>query len=704
MGKLGKKARKFAKKNLQSVLRNKRKLNSKFKRKASKRDNQDIEENLENDATNPSNERIVVEEFQDTSLDALFSEDDSEVLGDDSDSDGFLSEDSSFSHVIGSDNENENYIGNSNGASSLSVQNKDICADLLKKAKKLNKLKEKDPGFSKFLESYNMKIEQTEDEEISSDDEKSLDRVQPVDNNSACSHVGKLLTSASVDSLCKVIKEQCNVPALTCLINAYREACHNDSEAISVSGCVFTHGIQKSETFCKILMFMLHEADTTFRRLLGISSSSSRKETVLDLKNTTKWLSVRPLIKSYIRSTVFLLNQVTDSEILAFSICRLRASIIFLFAFPSLLRNLLKISVHLWATGHGSLSSHSFLIIHDIVSASSSNWFDFCFVKTYKAFINHSQFVERKFEHIHFLRNSFVELCCLDVQKSSNKAMTCILHLGKILQNGWQTKKKEVVKTICSWQYINCIDLWVTFISANIHDYDLQPLLYMIVQIINGVALLFPGPRYLPLRLRCIQWLNKLSGSSGVFIPVTSLVLDVLEYKITKDSGKSGKVLQPMSTTIKLPKHWLKSRGFQEECVSSAIELLSEHFAQWSYHISFPELATAPLIHLKKVSERTSVESFRRVIKRFIDQVELNIGFVQKKREEVPFSPKDQQSVESFLQVEKRNGNTPFTQYYKSIMNKASSRKSISNRKSSGKGKKKMQHPNGNIDVVATES
>jgi hypothetical protein len=36
MGKLGKKARKFAKKNLQSVLRNQRKLKSKFKRKASK--------------------------------------------------------------------------------------------------------------------------------------------------------------------------------------------------------------------------------------------------------------------------------------------------------------------------------------------------------------------------------------------------------------------------------------------------------------------------------------------------------------------------------------------------------------------------------------------------------------------------------------------------------------------------------------------
>lgn len=107
----------------------------------------------------------------------------------------------------------------------------------------------------------------------------------------------------------------------------------------------------------------------------------------------------------------------------------------------------------------------------------------------------------------------------------------------------WQ----EEVKKIRSWQYINCIDLWIVFISKNIQDYDLQPLLYIIVQIINGVALLFPGPRYLPLRLRCIQWLNRLSSSSGVFIPVTSLVLDVLEYKISKDSGKPAKIFEPLS-------------------------------------------------------------------------------------------------------------------------------------------------------------
>lgn len=73
--------------------------------------------------------------------------------------------------------------------------------------------------------------------------------------------------------------------------------------------------------------------------------------------------------------------------------------------------------------------------------------------------------------------------------------------------------------------------------------------------------------------------------------------------------------------SVQLPKYWLKSQNFQEACVSSAIELLSVHFAQWSYHISFPEVATIPLIHLRKFHEITTTERFRRVVKRFIDQV-----------------------------------------------------------------------------------
>ncbi|GAU50437.1 hypothetical protein TSUD_138090, partial [Trifolium subterraneum] len=341
MGKLGKKARKFAKKNLQSVLRNQRKLKSKFKRKASKGENHDVEETEDVEAvTNPSN-TVVVDEIVDISLDTVFSDNENEVVGDDSDSDGFLSEDSSCAHVTESDDENEKDIENGNGGSSLSVQNREIFADLLKKEKRLNKLKEKFPRFSKFLESHDVGTGQDSDEETDSDDER-LDSVQTMNGDNSGTRVGKMLTSASIESLCKLVKEEHSLPALTSLINAYRAACHSDSEITSVSGSVLSRGIQTSESFCTILMLLLHEADTIFRILMGISSSSSKKEAVLDSKNTAKWLSLRPLIKSYLRSSVFLLNQITDSDILSFTICRLRASIIFLSAFPSLLHKLLK--------------------------------------------------------------------------------------------------------------------------------------------------------------------------------------------------------------------------------------------------------------------------------------------------------------------------------------------------------------------------
>jgi hypothetical protein len=70
-----------------------------------------------------------------------------------------------------------------------------------------------------------------------------------------------------------------------------------------------------------------------------------------------------------------------------------------------------------------------------------------------------------------------------------------------------------------------------------------------------------------------------------------------------------------------VPRNLLKSRDFQEQCILSAIEVLSAHFAQWSYHVAFPEVATIPLILLKRLHEQTTIDSLHRPLKRLIDQV-----------------------------------------------------------------------------------
>ncbi|KAB5522014.1 hypothetical protein DKX38_026333 [Salix brachista] len=109
MGKLGKKARKFAKKNLQSVLKRQRKVKTFFKKKASKRDEkaqvEDFDGEREEKYSGRNNE---VEDFKDISLDAVFDEDDSDMDGDDSDSDGYSSEDTSCSY--NGENRIENHL------------------------------------------------------------------------------------------------------------------------------------------------------------------------------------------------------------------------------------------------------------------------------------------------------------------------------------------------------------------------------------------------------------------------------------------------------------------------------------------------------------------------------------------------------------------------------------------------------------------
>ncbi|CAN6904548.1 unnamed protein product [Brassica oleracea] len=620
MGKLGKKARKFAKKNLQSVEKKNRKQKPFLKRKFAKRDGRrdaEDEEEEEKMIEQPLKKRCIEESPKDIVIDAVFDKDEGVVVldGGDSDSDGYLAEDSA---VV-------------NG-----TQGKISETELKKQSRKLARLNKK----------------------------------KLVDENDPDAVKRKVLLGSVLSSFSNLVDEEQSVQALTSLLNWYRAACHYGHEPSGITSPDICYDIEDSETFANVMIFVLQKADHTFRSILGLSGSAN-KEKVLKLNNNNpKWDSVKPLIKSFFRSTIHLVKQTADLEITVFALAQLRVSVVFFAAFPDLLNKLIKLSVDLWVTGEETLSHQAFLILKDIAMVFNSESFDACFVNMYKAFLHDCDIPKANSEQrLPLLRDSLVELCSQHMQKSYTKASVSITQLAKLLKMALATKNKEAVEKIHSEHYTSCLDLWVSFIATNVQGNDLQSLLYTVIQVINGVATLFIGPRYLLLRVKCIRWLNHLSRASCIFIPIASLVLDMLEYKTTNDGEKQKKKLEAVST-VKLPKNWLKSQNFQEQCIFFVIELLANHFAQWSFHISFPELATISIMRLKKFNERSTMEGLKRVVKRFIEQVELNIEFVQMKRDEAAFSPNDQQAIETFLQLEKRSKTAPYTQYYQNIVDK----------------------------------
>lgn len=95
------------------------------------------------------------------------------------------------------------------------------------------------------------------------------------------------------------------------------------------------------------------------------------------------------------------------------------------------------------------------------------------------------------------------------------------------------------------------MNVWVRVLSA--YSEQLRPLVYPLSQVIEGVSHLVPTARYFPLRLHCVQMLNRLAAATHTFIPVASLLLDMLQFKDlhTNPTGGVGKALD-FSTVVKV--------------------------------------------------------------------------------------------------------------------------------------------------------
>ncbi|KAL6495656.1 hypothetical protein OROGR_030219 [Orobanche gracilis] len=310
-----------------------------------------------------------------------------------------------------------------------------------------------------------------------------------------------------------------------------------------------------------------------------------------------------------------------------------------------------------------------------------------------------------KRNHIQFLGTCFTELLGVDTASAYQHAFVYIRQLAMILKqtlscfmkkktknNGsdepsgskkdkWKeapssSKKKETYRKVYQWKYINSLELWTGVVCAYSLEADLKPLAYPLTQIITGVARLLPSACYSPLRLRCVRMLNRISASTGTFIPISLMLLDMLDMKELHrpPTGGVGKAVDLFSI-LKVSKSTLKSRAFQEACVLSVVEELAEHLAQWSCSIAFLELSFVPSVRLRNFCKSTKVDRFRKEMRHLIRQIESNSDFINKKRTRISFLPNDP-AADSFLEDEKKSGSSPLSQYVATLRKRAQDRNS----------------------------
>ncbi len=92
------------------------------------------------------------------------------------------------------------------------------------------------------------------------------------------------------------------------------------------------------------------------------------------------------------------------------------------------------------------------------------------------------------------------------------------------------------------------------------------------VQLLLGAVRLVPSPRYFPLRLRLVRSLNQLAAATGVYVPVSGILLEMLRWSDLTKAPKGGPTGRAPSTNLQLRvgKTTLRTPAFQEETILQA--------------------------------------------------------------------------------------------------------------------------------------
>ncbi|DBA84942.1 TPA: hypothetical protein ACH3X2_005684 [Trebouxia sp. C0005] len=532
-------------------------------------------------------------------------------------------------------------------ADPVRAQNKQYKTEIASHQAQLEALREQDPEFYEYLQQTDqelLKFGQDDDEEeegtiedASEDDQEATARLpmEEAEEQQQPSTSGqqKHVSRAMVQAWCNAAKANASPAAMHKLLQAYRLACHYGDTEEQVHE---TMKISSSAVFNRLMLFVLKEGHHIFLRMLSLDELTT--VTARDVQRSKRMKKVEGLLKSFLGNSLHLLGQMTDSAMLTFTLRRLRASVILLAPFVKLQRKFLRQVLTIFGGADKAPRLQALLFIRHMAAMLPPPALELALKGVYRTFVQNAKFVNAaSVPHIHFMASCVVEMFGLDMAASYQQAFTGIRQLAVLLRGALAMRTKDAFREVYCWQTVNCLELWAKVLAAHADKQELRPLVYPLTQVLLGTVRLVPTPRYFPLRLRCIRALLGLGKAVGQFIPLSPLLLEMLQV----------------------------------------IELLAEHLSLWSCSIAFPELAHLPLLHLRKFGKQCKVERFRTSSRALADALERNMAFVSQRRQQVDFSPKDTAQVNTFLQTELAAHQAPLQKYALVLREKAVQRRAM---------------------------
>ncbi|KAF7524831.1 hypothetical protein PCG10_005414 [Penicillium crustosum] len=538
----------------------------------------------------------------------------------------------------------------------------------------LESLKEKDPEFYKYLKENDSELLDFGDQGDLSEVDALSESEEPEDEEPAKKKKKKskkeeeepedeTLTIEMVKKWQKLMEEQNSIRAMRQAVLAFRAAAYvNDPDAPEQK-----YTISDKNVYHQVLVTALNTISKVLAHHLPVKESASGKIRVsLDSK---KFKTLTPLIKSHTASVHQLLINLSDASTLKLTLASIEPMLPYLLQFRKVLKTLVKIVVGIWADVSTADATRitGFLILRRLMVLGDAGIRESVLKATYEGVVKGSRNTTvHTLAGVNLMKNSAAEIWGIDQNVSYTAGFSFIRQLAMHLRKSITNTSKESYKTIYNWQYVHSLDFWSRVLSQHCDGLveaqigkqsALRPLIYPVVQITLGAMRLIPTATYFPLRFQLTRSLLRISRATGTYIPLSASLLEVLTSAEMRKHPKSS-TLKPLdfNTAIRAPKSYLRSRTYQDGVGEQVAELLSEFFVLWSKHIAFPELSVPVIVSLKRWLKQVSARSggnknakINQMILLLVQKVEANARWIEERRLNVSYAPRNRSGVESFL-------------------------------------------------------
>jgi len=233
-------------------------------------------------------------------------------------------------------------------------------------------------------------------------------------------------------------------------------------------------------------------------------------------------------------------------------------------------------------------------------------------------------------------QNCFVEMLELNLACSYKLGFLYIRQLCLHLRNTRNNLKGDAVKLIYSWQFYNCVKMWVLALCQ--HKQELVLLINPVVQLLLGVLKLSSSIKYFPFHVKLFELLCSITERTDEFIPIAQYMLYPFEsqggksYLNSKSKALEDKIIPDTLVSVKIAKKHQDTSEMKDRVVQESLEQLTAYLAAHAKSMYFPEMTMALSIVLRKFRKTCTNNNYRKMVQVFVDAIASNAELVTSKR------------------------------------------------------------------------